>query len=183
MLGKTFQENIPDYLSAIQSYDSLLQKTPGTKREQEVLFNLYYCYKKIGDEENAARILERLKQKYPKGALTGKLVNPDGTNVSSPTDLRRALLRRPDQFVQTVTEKLMTFALGRSLRYQDMPMVRAIVRQAGNEGDTFEAIIRGVVKSPAFREREIPAAAVSTQQAALTVGPQGPAGARIPGGR
>jgi hypothetical protein len=92
----------------------------------------------------------------------------DGTIVNSPTDLRNALLRRPDQFVQTVTEKLMTFALGRSLRYQDMPMVRAIVRQAATEGDTFEALIRGVVKSPAFTEREIPATAVTTRQAALT---------------
>jgi len=97
----------------------------------------------------------------------------DGTNVSSPTDLRNALLRRPDQFVQTVTEKLLTFALGRSLRYQDMPMVRAIVRQAGTEGDTFEAIIRGVVKSPAFREREIPAMTPNIQKVATTVGPPG----------
>ena len=93
----------------------------------------------------------------------GKLA--DGTSVSSPADLRNALLRRPDQFVQTVTEKLMTFALGRSLRYQDMPMVRAIVRQAATEGDTFEALIKGVVNSPAFRMREIGTAPVNTQQA------------------
>jgi len=72
-------------------------------------------------------------------------------------------LRRPDQFVQTVTEKLMTFALGRSLRYQDMPMVRAIVRQAATEGDTFESILKGVVHSPAFRMREIPAPLNSLQ--------------------
>ena len=70
--------------------------------------------------------------------------------------------------MQTVTEKLMTFALGRSLRYQDMPMVRVIVRQADTEGDTFESIIKGVVNSAAFRLREIPAAPVNTQQAALT---------------
>jgi Protein of unknown function (DUF1592)/Protein of unknown function (DUF1588)/Protein of unknown function (DUF1585)/Protein of unknown function (DUF1587)/Protein of unknown function (DUF1595) len=101
----------------------------------------------------------------------GKLA--DGTPVGGPTDLRKALLRRPDQFVQTVTEKLMTFALGRSLRYQDMPMVRGIVGQAATEGDTFESIIKGVVNSPAFRMREIPAAPVNTQQAALT-GPDRP---------
>src|SRR6185312_8275892 len=105
---------------------------------------------------------------------SGKLA--DGTDVSGPAQLRNALLRRPDQFVQTVTEKLMTFALGRSLRYQDMPMVRAIVRQAGTEGDTFEAIIRGVVKSPAFREREIPIVTPNTQQVARTAGPDGPPG-------
>jgi mono/diheme cytochrome c family protein len=97
----------------------------------------------------------------------------DGTDVQGPVQLRNALLRRPDQFVQTVTEKLMTFALGRSLRYQDMPMVRAIVREAGNEGDTFEAIIKGVVKSPAFRMREV-SATPNTQQAARTAGPDDP---------
>jgi hypothetical protein len=95
----------------------------------------------------------------------------DGTHVSSPAELRAALLRRPDQIVQTITEKLMTFALGRSLTYRDMPAVRAIVRQAANEGNTFAAIIKGVVKSPAFRMREIPAGAATTQQAALS-GPE-----------
>jgi hypothetical protein len=65
----------------------------------------------------------------------------------------------------------MTFALGRSLTYRDMPAVRAIVRQAANEGNTFAAIIKGVVKSPAFRMREIPAGAATTQQAALS-GPE-----------
>jgi hypothetical protein len=93
----------------------------------------------------------------------------DGTKVSSPAQLREALLAHPDQFVQTVTEKLMTFALGRSLRYQDMPVVRAIVRGAAGESDTFEAIIKGVVESPAFRMREIPTpSSTNTQQAALT---------------
>jgi hypothetical protein len=97
---------------------------------------------------------------------SGKLA--DGTDVSGPVQLRNALLRRPDQFVQTVTEKLLTFALGRGVRYQDMPMIRAIVRQAHGRGDTFEAIIQGVVKSPAFRMREIPAVTPKTQQAAVT---------------
>ena len=58
----------------------------------------------------------------------GKLV--DGTPVNGPADLRKALLTRPDQFVQTLTEKLMTYALGRSVEYYDMPAVRAIVRDA-----------------------------------------------------
>jgi hypothetical protein len=97
---------------------------------------------------------------------SGKLA--DGTDVSGPVELRRALLARPDQIVQTLSEKLMIFALGRSLRYQDMPMVRAIVRQASTEGNTFEALIRGVVTSPAFRLREVSALTPSTQQAALT---------------
>jgi hypothetical protein len=92
----------------------------------------------------------------------------DGTHVAGPVELRRALLARPDQLVQTVTEKLMTFALGRSLRWQDMPTIRAIVRQADHEGDTFEALLKGVVLSPPFRMRELPAAGATLEQAALT---------------
>jgi hypothetical protein len=95
---------------------------------------------------------------------SGKLAN--GTPVDGPTALRKALLQRPDQFVQTITEKLMTFALGRSLRYQDMPMVRAVVRRAATQGNTFESIIDGVVESPAFKMREINGVA-PTQKAAL----------------
>jgi len=89
----------------------------------------------------------------------------DGTAINNPAQLNNALLRRPDQFVQTITEKAMTFALGRALRYQDIPMVRAIVRKAGTEGNSFEAILKGIVESPAFRMKEIPAAAASTQTA------------------
>jgi hypothetical protein len=99
---------------------------------------------------------------------SGTLAN--GTHIGGPEELRKALLSRPDQFVQTLTEKLMVFALGRSLRYQDMPMVRAIVRQCADQGNTFEAIIDGVVTSPAFRMRELGAGTPNTQQAAL-IGP------------
>ncbi|HEY6901850.1 MAG TPA: tetratricopeptide repeat protein, partial [Puia sp.] len=79
ILGTTFKDNIPDYSSAIQSYDSLLTKFPSTKKEEEALLGMYYSYKKLGDEENAARILARLKQKHPGGALTARAVNPDST--------------------------------------------------------------------------------------------------------
>jgi hypothetical protein len=91
----------------------------------------------------------------------------DGTKVNGPVQLRKWLLAHPGQFTQTMTEKLMTFALGRSLRFEDMPTVRAIVRRAAGEGNTFEAIIAGVVESPAFRMREIPVTTSSPKQAAL----------------
>jgi hypothetical protein len=95
-----------------------------------------------------------------------------GTPVSSPSELRTALLARPDQFVQTVTEKLMTFALGRSLQYTDMPTVREIVRQAATEGNTFESILKGIVDSPAFRMRQLPSVpAPGTQQASVAESP------------
>ena len=90
----------------------------------------------------------------------------DGTRLGSPTELRKALMAKPDQFVQALTERLMTFGLGRSLRYQDMPSVRAIVRKAATEGNTFESLIEGVVDSPAFRMKELNSP--TTQTASIT---------------
>ena len=86
---------------------------------------------------------------------TGSL--PDGTHLAGPDDLREALLRRPDQFVQTFTERLMTYALGRTLDHEDMPTVRKIVRDAASEDYRFSAIVRGIVESERFLERQVPA--------------------------
>jgi mono/diheme cytochrome c family protein len=80
---------------------------------------------------------------------------PDGTTISGPDDLRRALVGRPDhQFVQTLTENLLTYALGRTLDYRDMPTVRRIVRQAAADDYRFKSIVLGVISSDAFRKRE-----------------------------
>jgi hypothetical protein len=79
-----------------------------------------------------------------------------GVNVKGPAELARAILARPDQFVQAFTEKLMTYALGRPLRYQDMPAVRAIVREAAKREYQFDAIVGGIVASDAFRLRRLP---------------------------
>jgi mono/diheme cytochrome c family protein len=83
-------------------------------------------------------------------------VLPDGTVINGPEDLRRALTARPDQFVQALTENLLTYALGRSIDYRDMPAVRKIVRGAGADNYRFESIVRGVISSDAFRKREAP---------------------------
>ncbi|MEN9704516.1 MAG: hypothetical protein RLZZ393_395, partial [Pseudomonadota bacterium] len=79
--------------------------------------------------------------------------------ATGPAELSRAVLSRPDQFVQTITEKLMTFALGRPLRHQDMPTVRAIVRQASAQDYRFESIVRGIVLSDAFGHQLRPSTA------------------------
>ncbi len=63
-------------------------------------------------------------------------------------------MRRPEQFVQTFTEKLMTYALGRSVEYYDMPAIRAIVRDAGRDNYRFSSIVMGVVKSAPFQMRK-----------------------------
>ena len=78
----------------------------------------------------------------------------DGTKISGPVDLRNSLLRRPDQFVQTVTEKLMTYGLGRSVEYYDMPAVRQIVRDAARDNYRFSSIVMGIVKSAPFQMRK-----------------------------
>ncbi len=81
---------------------------------------------------------------------SGKL--PDGTVLKGPDDLRRALLSRPDQFVQTLTEKLMTYGLGRPLEYTDMPTVRAITRQVATDDYRFVSLIQQIVQSDAFQK-------------------------------
>jgi hypothetical protein len=79
-----------------------------------------------------------------------------GIAVKGPSDVRKALMAQPQQFVQTVAEKLMTYALGRPLEAYDMPTVRAIVRAAARDDDRFSAIILGVVTSPAFQMQRLP---------------------------
>ena len=71
--------------------------------------------------------------------------------VEGPAGLRQALLRRPDVFLKTFTENLMTYALGRRVEYYDMPTLRAIVRSAGAQDNRFSAFILGIVNSAAFR--------------------------------
>jgi hypothetical protein len=80
----------------------------------------------------------------------------DGTQFNGPNDLRNVLLARSDQFVQTFTENLMTFALGRGLKYYDMPRVREIVRDAAKQNYRFSAIVLGIVDSEAFQMAEVP---------------------------
>lgn len=76
---------------------------------------------------------------------------PDGRKLKNVSELRKALLNRPDQFVQTFTEKLFSYALSRPLDYKDMPRVRAIVDIAADEKNSLSSIVMGVVKSPQFQ--------------------------------
>jgi hypothetical protein len=85
----------------------------------------------------------------------------DGTAVEGVTELRDALVAEPGLFAATVTEKLMIYALGRGLQHYDMPVIREILRQAEADGYRFEAIVKGIVASPAFRMRSKAADAVS----------------------
>jgi hypothetical protein len=77
----------------------------------------------------------------------------DGTKVNGPIELRQALLHYSPQFVRMITEKLLTFALGRGVEYQDMPVIRSIVRDADRDDDRFVSILMGIVKSAPFQMR------------------------------
>jgi len=77
----------------------------------------------------------------------------DGTKVNGPVELRRALLHYSPAFVRNMTEKMMTYALGRGVEYFDMPVIRSIVRDADKNQDKFSSIVLGIVKSPPFQMR------------------------------
>ncbi len=77
----------------------------------------------------------------------------DGTKVDGVVALREALVREPDGFVGTMTEKLLTYALGRGLSYSDMPTVRGIVRASASDNYRFSSLVVGIVGSSAFQMR------------------------------
>jgi hypothetical protein len=80
---------------------------------------------------------------------------PDGRKFDGVAELRAALSARPERFVHTLTEKLLTYGLGRGLEYYDMPAVRRILKDAAPDGYRMHAIVVGVVKSYPFQYRAI----------------------------
>ena len=94
----------------------------------------------------------------PSGAL------PDGTEFDGLTQFREALVSRPERFVTTITERLLTYALGRGLEYYDAPAVRRIMREAAGENYRLSALILGIAKSPPFQMRRSPAPILSASQ-------------------
>jgi hypothetical protein len=98
----------------------------------------------------------RDRDRYAGAAIDSSGELPDGTPINGPDDLRNALLRRPEQFVQTFAEGLITYATGRKLEYYDMPTVRRIVRGAAASDYRFSALVQSVVRSEQFRMRRMP---------------------------
>jgi hypothetical protein len=78
---------------------------------------------------------------------------PDGSRFEGVDGLERALLRRPELFVGTLAEKLLTFALGRGVESYDAPAVRKIVREAGEHDYRFSSIVEGIATSTPFLMR------------------------------
>ncbi len=91
--------------------------------------------------------------------LSGSLV--DGTRFEGASQLRQALMQYAPEFVLTLTQRLLTYALGRGVEYADMPTVRAIVREADRQDDRLSAIIVAIVKSEPFLKSELTPASVT----------------------
>jgi len=87
---------------------------------------------------------------------SGQLV--DGTQINGVVELRSALLREPETFVRTMTEKFMTYAIGRGLAAADMPAVRSVVRDSARDQYRFSAVVLGIVRSVPFQMRLKPPA-------------------------
>jgi hypothetical protein len=81
----------------------------------------------------------------------------DGTPLDGPASLREAILKYSDSFIETMTEKLASFAIGRRIEYFDMPLIRQITRDAAKNDNRFSSLVLGIVKSPAFQMSRTPA--------------------------
>src|SRR5260370_41887801 len=77
----------------------------------------------------------------------------DGSQVNGPVALRKAILSRPGAFVTVVTEKMLTYALGRGLEPSDMPVVRRIVKKAAQNDYRLSSVVMGIVESAPFQMR------------------------------
>jgi len=80
---------------------------------------------------------------------TGKFV--DGMALDGPASLRALLVKYQDQFVRNVTEKLLTYALGRGVEYQDMPLLRNIVKESASSNYRFSSLVMSIVTSDPFQ--------------------------------
>ncbi len=110
------------------------------------------------------------------GEVDSAGVLPDGTRIFGPDTLREALLDRSGQFVQALTEQLMSYALGRHIDHRDMPVVRQIARNAAKDDYRFASLVSQIVASDAFRRRE------AARPAATTVAGTAHGAPGLPGG-
>jgi hypothetical protein len=88
------------------------------------------------------------------GPIDASGIFPDGQKFDGMRGLKAALLSRPEEFVSTLTEKLLMYALGRNVQYFDQPVVRAIVNASARSNYTFASLVMGIVKSAPFQMRE-----------------------------
>ena len=97
---------------------------------------------------------------------------PDGGAIHGPGGLRDYLLGRRDEFLRTVVERLLAYALGRGLEYYDAPAVRQIVRDAAREDYRWSLLVLGVVRSVPFQMRRVADAVESAAPATVVTAPR-----------
>jgi hypothetical protein len=85
--------------------------------------------------------------------IDASTVLPTGVAINGVVELRTQLVARPEVFAQTVTERLLMYAVNRPLEYFDMPQVRAVVRNAAKDNYKFSSIVLGIVNTDAFRKQ------------------------------
>lgn len=95
----------------------------------------------------------RWRSKDEGGPVDASGTSPDGTAFNGAFELQQAILKRPEHFVATATEKLLVYALGRGVEYYDAPSIRKIVRDAGKADFRFSSLIAGIVNSTPFQMR------------------------------
>jgi len=144
--------NVPslnEQLTAVSVRDRLIQH-----RQDPVCAGCHAVMDPLGFSLENFDAIGRYREQDQSGAIdsTGNLA--DGTPVVGALSLQEALMRKPDYFVDTLTEKLLTYALGRGLEAKDMAIVRDITRKAEADEYRFSAIVKGIVTSVPFRMKK-----------------------------
>ncbi|HEY4334484.1 MAG TPA: hypothetical protein VGM89_01265, partial [Puia sp.] len=103
VIGKICQEGLPDYYSAISAYDSVLHMTRDKTLLEETLLGLYYCYKKVGDQTNADRILQMMQKNFPNSKSTALAANPDSV-AHAADEAKAAATQRYDRIYNSFIE-------------------------------------------------------------------------------
>ena len=165
--------NVPDLKDAVKGKAATVREQTEIHRRNKTCASCHAVMDPLGfaledfDTVGAYRTIDPQSRL----AIDSSGTMPDGTKLAGPADLHKALAARSDQFAQIITEKLMTYAVGRHIDYNDMPSVRSIVRESRTEGLTFESLVTGVVDSNAFRRRA-PAAPLPKTTTAQVVSTQ-----------
>lgn len=95
----------------------------------------------------------RTEDRAANAPIDASTVLPSGVAINGPVDLRAQLVDRPATFAETLTEKLMMYAVNRQLEYFDMPQVRSVVHKAAKDDYKFSSIVLGIVKTDSFRKQ------------------------------
>lgn len=148
---------LDEELTAVSVRDRLIQH-----RENPACASCHAVMDPLGFSLEEFDAIGRYRTRDQSGRIDSSGSLADGTPLNGAGELRAALLENPEHFVETVTEKLLTYALGRGLEYYDMPVVRRITHEAAEEDYRFSAIVKGIVNSVPFRMKVADAEAAMT---------------------